>query len=320
MPRRRKTAFEWLENKLRVLLPPNTNELAAVAKHVYYEINYWSLLKLIFVASYIYEVYGKIITRFFGENLFYIDLMCNSGINKLKIKETSKECDFVLGSPLIGAASNLPFRKMYFIDNKKENIDALKMRLEKLKEEPLFSKINALPICEDSNSAVDKIISEITGYENYHCLAFVDNQGMDVHWKTIEKLLNIRCDLIINYPTSEIKRARGQARVFKHQDLIDFFGDDVVKLGVDEDRLLDFYKTKLCSSDRVCEDIKIKGTKSFYYNLIVCCRRTRSGNPFLKRVQYEKSQIEKLTPELVKNALDQVKGRIKKLCDFNNQT
>ena len=77
---------------------------------------------------------------------------------------------------------------------------------------------------ENSNEVVGQI------FDNYphHNLVFIDNEGFNVDWKSIETILNAKADIIINYPTSMFERvARDQKSYGK---LTEFFGDESWRL------------------------------------------------------------------------------------------
>jgi len=46
------------------------------------------------------------------------------------------------------------------------------------------------------------VAEEIFSNYPYHNLVFIDNEGFDVEWKTIETVMKAKADIIINYPTA----------------------------------------------------------------------------------------------------------------------
>ena len=87
---------------------------------------------------------------------------------------------------------------------------------------------------EDCNVAVDRIVEHIKQIDGQYLrgkrsclnLAFLDPEGLEVEWKTVEKLAGLyRMDLIINFSTNGITRNAGQLVGHEDDTVIDrFFG------------------------------------------------------------------------------------------------
>ena len=144
----------------------------------------WIRQKYYYLKRYL-DIFSKGMKNRWKENLTYIDLFTGPG--RCLIEATNKEED---GSPLI--ALQYDFKKYIFVEESEELIEALKTRC---KNSPKFSKIEFLE--GDCNSVVDKIIPQVdpVGLN----LVFIDPTGIDIHYKTIERIVKEkRADLLIN--------------------------------------------------------------------------------------------------------------------------
>jgi len=57
----------------------------------------------------------------------------------------------------------------------------------------------------DCNECIDNVLAELTSRSHY--LAFVDNEGADVKWPAIQKLIQRNGDIWITFQTSLIRRS-----------------------------------------------------------------------------------------------------------------
>jgi len=164
----------------------------------------WTKEKLYYIEGYlkIISVAMKNQTRC---DLNYIDLFCGSG--KCKIEEPF---EIVFGSPLIALSLENPFSNLFFADKSHDNIAALQQRCSKSN---LFDRIHFYE--GDSNQKVHEIISDIefiekskgkTPNSSLNC-AFLDPDGLELDWETIETLAKLpKMGLIIFYPQNAIDR------------------------------------------------------------------------------------------------------------------
>lgn len=178
----------------------------------------------------------------------YIDLMAGPGKNR--IRETTRIC---LGSPLIALSTKFPFTGYYFIDKNPKNTEALQ---ERCKASPFNNNIHIMT--GDSNILVDQILSEISlGNQQSLNLAFLDPEGLELNWKTVEKLAGIgKTDLLINYPQNGLARNMGKVyQASSDSKVDDFYGTREWRIIYSRyknqnrsklDReLIDLYKTRL---------------------------------------------------------------------------
>jgi len=134
---------------------------------------------------------------------YYLDLQAGPGKNRI---DDAVE----LGSPLISLTCPVPFTNYRFNEGNIEMADALRKR------------VNASPIREravirqtDVNQAVFEFCDEIKRRDvefikgRWPCfnIAFLDPEGLELHWPTIEQLASVnRMDLIINFSTGGLNR------------------------------------------------------------------------------------------------------------------
>ncbi len=125
----------------------------------------------------------------------YIDLF--SGKGKYQI-ENHREIN--LGSPLIALTTKHPFTHYFFADYVQENVDILKHRCSALPNIPKKFFVG------DANQKVNEIVDDIKLIERNRPqgtwssslnLAFLDPDGLELEWKTVAKLAQIKkMDLI----------------------------------------------------------------------------------------------------------------------------
>jgi three-Cys-motif partner protein len=187
----------------------------------------------------------------------FIDLF--SGPGKCVIRETN---EYLLGSPLLALQTKHPFTHYYFVDFDKDNIDILRKRIGQSE----ISNGRVQLIIGDANNEVDHIVKEISkcdseyieGVQSCLNLAFLDPEGLELEWRTVEKLAQLRkMDLIIHYSQNGLTRNLDQAYASEKNTEIDaFFGDRKWRnvysnalssresIGIHR-ALIDYYKSKL---------------------------------------------------------------------------
>lgn len=177
----------------------------------------------------------------------YIDVL--SGPGKNQVRDTGK---VLLGSPLLALTTRYPFTGYYFVDIDPNNIATLEKRIA---ASELRSQVKTY--IGDCNLVVDSIVADLLRQgQNSLNLAFLDPEGLELHWKTVMRLASIRrMDLIINYPRVGLSRTIPLYLNVDDETPIDrFFGDrewrDVVRQSptrIQHRQLLDIYKDKLSS-------------------------------------------------------------------------
>lgn len=171
----------------------------------------WAELKLDYMARYIDVFEASMKNKW--KTRFFIDLCAGPGKNILD--NTNR---IILGSLLIALTTRFPFTNYRFIELDHENADALKQRCS------LYSNLDIKIIEGDANKNISKVIDEIPASSLN--LAFIDPQGADITWATVERLGRVsKMDLIIYYPELSLKRNMDIWFDASHETKMDaFFG------------------------------------------------------------------------------------------------
>jgi len=184
----------------------------------------------------------------------YIDLYAGTG--KYQIEGQN---GFHLGSALLSVTTKHPFTNYYFVDKSEENISILSIRCESM------TSVKKRICTGDANIKVKQIVEEIKSLERNRLkdqwtslnLAFLDPDGLELEWKTVETLASVnKMDLIIYYSQSGLTRNFDNCiNLNTDTDIDRFFGDrewrNIYRTsqhgkssGVHR-KLIDYYKHKL---------------------------------------------------------------------------
>jgi three-Cys-motif partner protein len=268
----------------------------------------WTALKLLFLLSYLQTIYVPIIrgkSSYFEES-YYIDLFSGCGVNTIKGVS-------IAGSPLISAIfADPPFDKMILVEKDPNRRRSLKICMDEFAKDNSWIVESEGKIQPDCNKVIDEIMA-YGGLKKFkerksHFLAFVDPEGMDLNWDTLEKLLKGRGDLIVLFDTTGVHRnlgmaKRGDSALANKFDL--FFGDKRWKNAESEEDLLDLYIEKIRYYRNIVEPIKIKKDRSgsYYYHLIFATIETAGRSPWMAGVYAIRNKIEKNYGGSVERAL-----------------
>jgi len=152
---------------------------------------------------------------------YFIDLQAGPGKNQIGN-------DVYFGSPLIALTTAPPFTQYRFNELEMPEFLALQQRVN---SSPLRANVKLYQ--RDANEVVRDICDEIEARDAerlkdiWPCfnVAFLDPEGLELHWPTIEKLAQMnRMDLIINFSTGGINRLLGTNKVENIQHIDRFFG------------------------------------------------------------------------------------------------
>lgn len=229
----------------------------------------WSVAKLLLLGQWA-DVYSTIIKDYFHSYRF-VDLLAGAG--RTRIEETKSK--LIKGSVFVvdTFAQKYPFIKYVLVENDVEKYDSLKG----------LSSIFG-DRCDVIQEDCNKVAEEIFADSSYHNLVFIDNQGFNVNWKSIEAILKSKADIIINYPTSMFERVARDPK--SSEKLYEFFGDYSWQLAKFDRK----YSAKIYMGNlkRAYEKIKKQltekgiqayvnnirlGTKSFFYDVILVCKK-----------------------------------------------
>lgn len=216
----------------------------------------WVEEKLYYIQRYL-DVFITSMRKKAWRSIRYIDLF--SGPGKCQIKGTNK---VVLGSPLLALTANFPFTEYVFSEASLPIYEALRTRCQAFTGD---AQIHSL--LGDGNTIVDEVVDRIQTYDQKFIrgqwpslnFAFLDPEGLELNWQTIEKLGQVqKMDLIFYYSQGGITRNLENYDDSEKETSIDkFFGDrqwrviyrDGKNKGYNNGRihrdLLDYFKSKL---------------------------------------------------------------------------
>ncbi len=229
---------------------------------------------------------------------YYIDLQAGPGKNKIGN-------EILLGSPLIALLNEYPFTQYRFNELNPELAQALQQRIN---TSPLHNRVKIYQ--KDANEVVTEICDEIRRVEKSKTkeqwstlnLAFLDPEGLELHWSTVEQLAQIsKMDFIINFSTSGIIRSIGANYV----DAVNrFFGNadwqsgdlsgDIVKR---RRSLIDIYLNQLKKLDYFIEidpelgthDISFKNSRNTEVYSLIFASKSQLGDKFWRQARKSSS-------------------------------
>lgn len=229
------------------------------------------------------------------ETYRYIDLLAGSGTTYVEEKK-----DVVVGSAFVPffLAQN-PFTECIFVEKNRDYIDALKLRAKEMKMGEMCSIYEG-----DCNDVIKSLFPTA---KNVHSLVFIDNQGFDVCWKTVELALSSEADVLINFPTSSVKRI-----VVEHGESLDaFYGNNSWTNGQGNESYLSIYMEQL---RRAFWEFRRKpayvtniraGNPQFFYDIVLVCK----NGSYVRAWEYLKEKLDWKDNKVIDNTLDILNGR-----------
>jgi three-Cys-motif partner protein len=299
--------YKWLRPRVEKLIEI-AKPFRAIQPNVFYERGgEWSIIKLLANLRFI-DVYTKIIgatkQRAFFQNMYYIDLLAGSGLCRI-----GEKGDIIAGSALIACKQCYhPFDRYFLVEQDPLKAEALKERIETVT--PNFSLYKC-----DCNSCINDIMSEIN--DRSHYLAYVDCEGLDVSWSTMQSLFAKNGDILFNFQTQNILRnvvkAREKALGWESttKTLNWFFGDTRWVECKDADSLLECYMYKIhCETTRkIVLALPVHGTGSYRYDIILATLETKGGNPWIRSMEEMRDIMGGYRPDIVEKTLDILMNR-----------
>ena len=278
MTRKKLSQHEWLERRLHRLIDLR-DKILAVDSDVYGEPEYgfWSLKKEIALMYCIWP-FLQIAKKYF-ESYHYLDLFAGSGMMKVDEKT------FFVGSPIValgGTPPDIEFNSYVCFEIEKRRAAILETRLKMVSSELGVGPCKVFK--NDCNEQLPLILkSTCNDQPDKTCfLAFVDPEGFEVRWDTIQTLLkHCKGDLLLTFQTSgilrNIERAKKDAALAG--TLTSFFGCQYWReLEVDEDAIVRFYMSRLNTIDgknRTTYNIEVKDEKNHrLYDIILATGST----------------------------------------------
>jgi three-Cys-motif partner protein len=120
-------------------------------------------------------------------SLHFVDLFAGAGIEQSKGSETLH-----WGSPMLAAQARYPFDGLHFCELDKDKCDALRTRVNRYR--PDAQILNG-----DANEQVENI-AKVIPPRRALSLAFFDPYGLQLDFRTLETVANLKADLIIFFP------------------------------------------------------------------------------------------------------------------------
>jgi three-Cys-motif partner protein len=282
----------------------NVRHLLIGSDMVVYDEHYaghpWSIVKLVLLGQWAY-VYTVILKNWSG-GIRYVDLLAGSGTTL--IQETG---DIIKGSPFaVKEFAFKPFDDYILVEKDEARYKALSQNAKAL------GKITP-PIRGDCNRFVREIFS------NQHChnFVFIDMEGFDVTWESMEQIIKSKSDIMINFPTSSYERTKA----LENQQCLDkFYGDNTwAEKAVNREKFLNLYMKKLSNAFRdsrkqtpYVEAIRV-GNRSYFYDIILLCKHGAYVDVW---GNYMKSKWNWQNPREMQNLLNYLKGRETRLDSF----
>jgi len=287
---------QWLTKKLQYMLSV-ADTFKSICPGVYYTTGAWSTIKLLTLLNYV-PIYTKIIPRHFP-SMHYIELLAGTGL--CKIRETQ---DIVAGSTLIASTvCYSPFDKYILVEKDRRSAEALEKRMKTVTN-------NAAVLMQDCNDCIREVLETLPSRGHY--LAFVDCEGLDVDWSTMNFLLSKPGDLLFTFQSQFVARVRGRAiRGSKgnEEKLNRFYGDDRWKTCKSPEDLVVAYVNKVGERRGIVVPIYVKGPRGFQYYVLYATITTSTGSPWVKGVTYLKQRVEGCDYRWVKGILNVLTGR-----------
>lgn len=307
--------FKWLKPRVRKLVDI-AKPFRRIHPNVFYESGEWSIIKLLVILRFV-EIYTKIIKapkqRVFFQNMYYIDLLAGSGLCRIGSKG-----DIIAGSALIACKQCYhPFDKYFFVEEDSTRAEALRTRIETVTKD--FKVFNC-----DCNECIEEIMSGIN--KRSHYLAFVDCEGLDVSWSTMQSLFSRNGDVLFNFQTQNILRTASKAKKRSlgwestSEKLDWFFGDDGWVDCEKSDDFLQYYGEKIRNETtrKIVLPLPVKGPRGYRYDIILATRITSGRNPWIKPMEELREIMGGYRPEIVKKTLDILMKRQLSLNQISN--
>ncbi|MDX2166153.1 MAG: three-Cys-motif partner protein TcmP [Deltaproteobacteria bacterium] len=200
----------------------------------------------------------------------YVELFAGPGRARIR---TSGE--LIPGSPFIAIEhAGAPFSRIVLAERDKANVAALLKRTD-----ALDGRVRI--VSGDCNERIDEIVAQIP--EHGLNIALVDPYGLGpLRFQTLRKLASMkRMDLVIHFPTMDIKRNLGRAGGFITRFLGTERWRDVVKKPEDVVKLVEILRSQLAAfgyEQEKVRDLPIKqSTNAVMYHLIYATK-DRLGN------------------------------------------
>lgn len=307
---------EWIQARLEALTA-YASELAKLSPNQKEETSYGPLtaLKLFLLAAGV-DVYSKIATKQF-DHTYYIDALSGGGVTRVKGLN-----EWLVGSPIIAATiPHTHFSEYHFIEKHPMRARGLKKRLDFLDEntELPLQRDRCYVHERDANKKIPELVSKLEtdtpadGFRGVNYFTFVDNEGTDIYWSTIEALIPEPWgDLLITHPSTTISRKSGRSDEQK-AEIDRYYGTDIWRQVDGEDSARELYMRRLADAGRPIQEwSRIESQQKsgrFYYDMIYATRETPGGSPYVDAMENMKRRINRFSGDDITGGFDILRGR-----------
>jgi len=276
------------------------------------KMGWWMPIKQIIIRDYI-DFYLAIMAKNLPKvKLYFIDLMCSWGMNRITKYEGRDEFIFPgtsFNAALISSRSPKSFDKFFVNDLDYKKREILKKRFESINtlyDDPLEINISIEEKKVNSNQWVIEIVNSLKNeFSNY--LMVIDNEGMDIELDTIKKIREID-----NYGDIIITFQNNIARTIKQspEKTRKFFGRPIKPNEINKEKLTEIYVEQLKRMGLKLEQIRVDSGIGFFYTLLFCCRSNVSAKWLRRYKEYSENQFKNFTGERLKSFWDRATGRV----------
>jgi three-Cys-motif partner protein len=291
--KKKKDFLEWWFDRIKDL-KEKADELYKQDQTAY-EVGPQAISKLAILAYYI-DIYSRIMKR--RGKICFVDLFAGCGLCKVKDSDV-----VILGSATLAyyiPESGNNFDRIILFERDRSYVDVLEKRVPTANI--FHGDVNKL--------TVDDIIDDLCGNKNPF-LAFVDPEGLELEWKTLERILSRWSDVLINYHPEAVRRVYGRKHELPYSETLDrFFGTtEWQEIEYDDEKYFKLYIGRIKNIKDVVEFIKVRGKGNYFYYIILATRKTKGGNPWLRAFLRLKQQIERTKGDVIEQLLDIYSGR-----------
>ncbi len=278
-----------------------------------YNAGSWTGLKLIALKNYIKPYLEILGDRF---SLAYIDLFAGPGLDRVGEGRVP-----LPGSPLIPlmireAAKGRMFKHLFLCEINPKYERALRRRVFG----HLPPGVGRTIYPGDANEFVKRLPRLLKAQGIGHSLVFLDPEGMQWRWESMEYLLeNVDCDVIVNFPSTGIQRNSTTKNRATRRTIARYLGVPPKDLPtpIDVGWAIERYRQGLGKLGKdVSTEIRVAANGAFHYHLIPAVRKTWGGSNWFKIFIGLRDRIGRLDGEILSLIARQLEGGLGSLDEY----
>jgi len=288
---------EWLAGKLDRILEMTKIVSEQCPGQFEPDYGFWSLKKEIALMYWVWP-FLQIASKNF-KSYYYIDLFAGSGLVKA-------ESEYFVGSPLVAICSTLPDKKLnqficFEVDETRKNALEKRAAIAAKHFETCCPKI----FNSDCNQKLEHVLEEFCPSDRSCYLAFIDPEGIDLKWTTLQKLLvHGKGDIILNFPTSGIIRNIPLER--SKRKLSAFFGDKSWReIPPNSDDLIQNYMNKIAVYRKAVDNMAVVDESNHRLYDLIFATNSKGMNNVLSDL---KAKLERIKTKHIRNILQVIGG------------